>query len=777
MTHNALTHSLSALLLFALSMTLLPSEQVARADISAEQVNTAIERGVKFLREQQKADGSYPDFAAPNGTVLFPNGITSLATLAMLNCGYDSEDPTISRSLKYMRTAPASGTTYVVSLQLMVFCQADPKRDKLHIKRLAEWLVNTQSESGGWGYLERSVSSDPSNSQFALLALHEAERQGILIPQTTWSQAEAYWASRQVPSGGWNYDSTFGPKPTISMTCAGIASLVVTRGKASQAEQRISNGQVDCGGVTPQQGEIERGLHWLARNIKVGAQASSSAYFYQMYCIERVGRLTGTRFIGTTDWYRMGCEHIVGLQDKLRGTWKGSLSHGESNPLIASSFALLFLGKGRRPLAVSKLAYGETAQWNQHPQDLQNLVMQTEKRWDMYLTWQTMEIELVNVADLLESPVLFISGKGSMQLTTKQKTVLQQYVNQGGFLFVENACGDAQFDQEFRLLMEELFPDSPLAPLAPDHALWFADQNIASEFVGQIHGLQTCCRTSIVYVTTDLGCFWELYNPRPDSGIPDNVNQQIQDRLAIGTNVLTYATNRQLKEKLDRPQLSIDTSETASVLRKTLKIPKVNHSGGANEAPNALNNLLGSLQQEAGIRVSVGTHMVSLTDSIEQYPILFVHGRRTFQWTAAERQALRKYIESGGLLFADSICASSQFAESFRREMRLTFPEQVLRRLPTEHELFTRNFGGFDVRQVTLRSPASQQDPNPSRINELKVTPHIEGIQLDGRLAVAFSPYDLSCALENQVSLECRGYIQKDAARVGTNIVIYALQQ
>ena len=78
-----------------------------------------------------------------------------------------------------------------------------------------------------------------------------------------------------------------------------------------------------------------------------------------------------------------------------------------------------------------------------------------------------MEIELVNVGDLLESPVLFISGKGSMQLTTKQKTVLQQYVNQGGFLFVENACGDAQFDQEFRLLMKELFPDSPLAPLAP----------------------------------------------------------------------------------------------------------------------------------------------------------------------------------------------------------------------------------------------------------------------------------------------------------------------
>ena len=222
----------------------------------------------------------------------------------------------------------------------------------------AEWLVNTQSESGGWGYLERSVSSDPSNSQFALLALHEAERQGILIPQTTWSQAEAYWASRQVPSGGWNYDSTFGPKPTISMTCAGIASLVVTRGKASQTEQRISNGQVDCCSVTPQRGEIERGMRWLARNIKVGAQASSSAYFYQMYCINELEDsraldllvpLIGIEWVANTS--------LVYKTNSV--VWKGSLSHGESNPLIASSFALLFLGKGRRPLAVSKLTPAE----------------------------------------------------------------------------------------------------------------------------------------------------------------------------------------------------------------------------------------------------------------------------------------------------------------------------------------------------------------------------------------------------------------------------------
>ena len=748
-----------------------------QADITARQVNSAIDKGVKFLREQQKEDGSYPDFAAPNGTVLFPGGVTNLVTLALLNCGHDASDPSVAKSLKYIRTAPAAGTTYVVSLQLMVFCQAEPQKDKLQIKKLAEWLVGTQTDSGGWGYLEASVSSDPSNSQFALLALHEAERQGILIPKSTWTKAEQYWTSRQAASGGWNYDSTFGPKPTISMTCAGVASLVVTRGKAGNDENRIVNGQVNCCNDLPEQDAVDRGMIWLARNIKVGAQASSSAYFYQMYCIERVGRLTGTRFIGATDWYRMGCEHIVGIQDNLRGSWRGSLSHGESNPMIATSFALLFLAKGRRPIAISKLAIGEEENWNQHPQDLQNLVMQTERRWDMYLTWQTMELDVASLSDLMESPVLFISGKGPLSWTGKHRELIQKYVNQGGFLFVENACGDQQFDQQFRQTMTELFPESPLAPLAPDHAIWFADQNIPPKFVGKLHGIQTCCRTSIVYATTDLGCYWELYNPRPDSEIPENIRQDIQHRLAIGTNVLTYATNRKLKEKLERPQVAFNTTNTTSVLRKTLQIPKISHGGGSNEAPNALNNLLLSLQKEAGIRVSIGTQVVSLTDSLQRYPVLFLHGRRTFQWSTAERQALKAFVENGGFIFGDSICASSQFAESFRREMRLIFPEQILRRLPAEHDLFTSQFGGFDITKVTLRSPATKLNGERIQAQEASVTPHVEGILFDGRLAVAFSPFDLSCALENQNSVECKGYLQQDAARIATNIVIYALQQ
>jgi hypothetical protein len=50
-------------------------------------------------------------------------------------------------------------------------------------------------------------------------------------------------------------------------------------------------------------------------------------------------------------------------------------------------------------------------------------------------------------------------------------------------------------------------------------------------------------------------------------------------------------------------------------------------------------------------------------------------------------------------------------------------------------------------------------------------------VELDGRLAVVFSPLDISCAMENAASLECKGYLREDAARLGVNLLLYALQQ
>ena len=58
-----------------------------------------------------------------------------------------------------------------------------------------------------------------------------------------------------------------------------------------------------------------------------------------------------------------------------------------------------------------------------------------------------------------------------------------------------------------------------------------------------------------------------------------------------------------------------------------------------------------------------------------------------------------------------------------------------------------------------------------------KVSPLLEGLQIDDRISVVFSPYDISCALENGSSLQCKGYVKGDAARLAINIILFALQQ
>ncbi len=58
-----------------------------------------------------------------------------------------------------------------------------------------------------------------------------------------------------------------------------------------------------------------------------------------------------------------------------------------------------------------------------------------------------------------------------------------------------------------------------------------------------------------------------------------------------------------------------------------------------------------------------------------------------------------------------------------------------------------------------------------------RVAPELEGIKIDDRYGVIFSKYDLKLALEKQDSVQCQGYVRDDAARIGLNVILYALQQ
>ena len=779
---------LSGVICFAPSADLVWAQRGGQEPLSAEQVRRAIRQGREYLlNELPKTRLEMSNYQG---------GVTALCTLALINAGVSPSHEKIQQALKFLRTIEPE-KTYVVALQTMVFSVAQPRRDLPLIQRNVDWLERTQLTqgelAGSWSYPHggRLLSSDNSNSQFAVLALHEAERVGAKVDATTWQLAANYWKEAQRPDGSWGYQR--GQKGSGSMTCAGIGAMVICSGKVAPESAKIEAGVIRCCQPADENDALERALTWLGRNFSVhrnpGSQRTAAHWhYYYLYGLERVGRLTARRFIGKHDWYREGAELLIARQDKFSHHWESS-GFAEKEPHIATALALLFLSKGRRPVLLAKLQYDSVTadqrplsnDWNNHRSDVANLTAYTEKLWGLDLTWQVIKPVDASVDDLLQAPVLFMSGNERPQLEGVASK-MRDYLDRGGFLFAEECCTSGDFEEGFRDFLNKVFPEGEyqLRRAGPEHPLWRVEEVVRpdSPYVGRLWTVEYGCRTCVVLSEVDLSCYWELRAQSRRRDLPEVVQRRINDAMSIGVNVLAYATNREPKGKEATFPLASAPDLDALGQRGVIRVAKLQHGGGCNDAPGALVNLLRAAGQgELRLRIDASEFQLRANDpSLPLFHLAFMHGRQDFRLTPDEQVALREFLLNGGTLMADAICASKDFADAFRRELALVLPDVRLERVPIDHPLFSEAAGGFDIRQVERRDPAGRGGANqPLRTRVLKVEPELEAMEIDGRLAVIFSPYDISCALEQHEALQCRGYTQRDAARIGLNVLMYSL--
>ena len=756
-------------------------------DLTGEQVRAAIDGGVKFLLgEQDKASGKWNEFTGYKG------GVTALCTLALLNAGVPAADPQIAKSLRVLDSDYPVESNYVISLQVMVFAAADPKKYLTRIQSLADKLVERQFGDGsvhvgGWSYdLPNNNMPDSSNSQFALLALHEARLAGARIDRNVWTRARAYWLNvYKRDTGGFMYfpNRTL---PTGSMTCAGIASLIIVDENLRDLDK---GGMIECCGDASSMEIVDRAFNWLDQrwttrgNPREGgrlsrASAISTHLYYYLYSIERAGRLSGRRFIGENrDWYREIGKFLVEQRQPFGG-WRGFKGQGEGDPKITTAFALLFLSKGLRPIAIGKYKHGAGNDWDRHPKGVHYLTRELESLWKQKLNWQTIQGNVASTNELLQAPVLFISGRDNLSFDEQQKQRLKEYVENGGFVFAEACQGDGcgenvEFDREFRQLMLELFPNSSLQPLPESHPIWTAQTKLLPNPQRPLLAMQTSCRTAVIYCPSNLSCLWQYNQSGNLDRLTDNAKEQVQWAVDAGVNVVTYATNRELKQKLDTP--TVITSDNAAERTRILVMPKLAHGGGADDAPNAWNNILNRAKFDLKLKIKLEKDLIQPNlDQLQEYPIIFIHGRSRFSFSEAQRADLKQWIDVGGFLFADSICGSTAFANAFRQEIAEMYPDGEWKDIPAEHEIWTDRFDGYNLDKVTLREPVRGDEGLNYR--QQKVPPQLEGLFIDGRIVVILSKYDLSCAMESASASQCKGYLKEDAAKIGVNVLMYALQ-
>jgi len=129
------------------------------------------------------------------------------------------------------------------------------------------------------------------------------------------------------------------------------------------------------------------------------------------------------------------------------------------------------------------------------------------------------------VGDLLQSPVAYFNGHQAPRFNGVEKKLLQHYVEQGGFIFAEACCGRPEFDEGFRALMRELFPDNrsngcrrntPYGCSCPGRARLLP-----------LEGIEYGCKTVVIYSPLDISCQLEAgqYNrARASSPFADGRN-------------------------------------------------------------------------------------------------------------------------------------------------------------------------------------------------------------------------------------------------------------
>ena len=252
-----------------------------QAAVDSVAVQQAIDRGVIYLKKSQNARGGWAEYSGQSC------GLSSLCTLALLNSGVPAEDPVIQEALDYLREFQPE-ETYSVALQTLAFCHLGAASDLPRIRRNVKWLISHQqlgdpvSQRGGsWNYGRQRGGGDPSNTQFALLALSAATDLGIDVDSGVFQRSLAYWQVRQ-SGGGWSYGNS--PRLSGSMTCAGIASVVI----ANQCLDSTGELSIDCCGSSLEQNVVvEEGLEWLGKNftLQVNPGGDSLTFFYYLYAL------------------------------------------------------------------------------------------------------------------------------------------------------------------------------------------------------------------------------------------------------------------------------------------------------------------------------------------------------------------------------------------------------------------------------------------------------------------------------------------------------------
>jgi hypothetical protein len=119
---------------------------------------------------------------------------------------------------------------------------------------------------------------------------------------------------------------------------------------------------------------------------------------------------------------------------------------------------------------IARLHYSGGGDWYANQSSLPNLLAELQRRTGLV----TAEREAVVTLDderLFNYPMLYVTGHGIMRPVESDLSRLREWLDAGGFLWVDDNYG---LDNSFRETMSRLYPDLELVALDGDHPIYSA---------------------------------------------------------------------------------------------------------------------------------------------------------------------------------------------------------------------------------------------------------------------------------------------------------------
>lgn len=145
------------------------------------------------------------------------------------------------------------------------------------------------------------------------------------------------------------------------------------------------------------------------------------------------------------------------------------------------------------------------------------------------------------------------------------------------------------------------------------------------------------------------------------------------------------------------------------------------------------------------------------SDALFDFPFCVMSGNERFSLSEKERQQLFIYVMQGGFLLVSPGCSDAVWDRSFRREIKLTFSEHPLQKIPMNHPIFS-----------VVNPISSLTDKNGRQVA-------LEGMEINGRLALVYSKEGLNDVSHAKGCCCCGGNEVRDPAQVNVNVFTYAV--